>query len=443
MSIYNDIFYIIIILNMNFIIRNLGWILLIIFFVFMLYLISNQNNTKDTNLIEGTGVVVEQSELIEEIIPEVKIEEEDVIEQIEVVKKVELESEKNLDSKEDSYINELAKKIDVVSGEAELIELDSSTGWILNSIRNFFTIKKVDTSTGVVLTATWEVTKDLIKEVETELNNKEMVVEEVIIEEPTKEVAVKKQEKKSILDFSFGKKKEVNTWIVGELNDILGLDTTKKKEKREEVVQIIEVKKEAKVKEKKVEASEQSLATYEIWVKSMFLNNAWFTKRTGVLYKWDTVEQLTRTNKYGCFQIKVLSSSNSDNNWKIAWACKYYMIGHQGSLNSYKTAANEYYRSMNKTVSKSIVKKSVTKYIKTSAKNTSKVWTIHSVKTHSLKLNNKSFTKTNAYLLKWDKVEQLTNTNASGCFKVSVYSSTNTTWGAQGKSGWVCQKYLK
>jgi len=113
---------------MNFIIRNLGWILLIIFFVFMLYLISNQNNTKDTNLIEGTGVVVEQSELIEEIIPEVKIEEEDVIEQIEVVKKVELESEKNLDSKEDSYINELAKKIDVVSGEAELIELDSSTG---------------------------------------------------------------------------------------------------------------------------------------------------------------------------------------------------------------------------------------------------------------------------------------------------------------------------
>jgi len=38
-----------------------------------------------------------------------------------------------------------------------------------------------------------------------------MVVEEVIIEEPTKEVAVKKQEKKSILDFSFGKKKEVNT----------------------------------------------------------------------------------------------------------------------------------------------------------------------------------------------------------------------------------------
>jgi len=49
------------------------------------------------------------------------------------------------------------------------------------------------------------------------------------------------------------------------------------------------------------------------------------------------------------------------------------MIGHQGSLNSYKTAANEYYRSMNKTVSKSIVKKSVTKYIKTSAKNTSKV----------------------------------------------------------------------
>jgi len=71
MSIYNDFFYIIIITNMNFIIRNLWWILLIIFFVFMLYLISNQNNTKELTPITSTWVAIEeiqQSDLVEEIV---------------------------------------------------------------------------------------------------------------------------------------------------------------------------------------------------------------------------------------------------------------------------------------------------------------------------------------------------------------------------------------
>ncbi|MCD5380324.1 hypothetical protein LR004_00195, partial [Candidatus Gracilibacteria bacterium] len=76
---------------MNFIIRNLGWILLIIFFVFMLYLISNQNNTKDINTLTGTGVAVEQSELVEEII-EIKEEEEEEADEepmVEIKKEIE------------------------------------------------------------------------------------------------------------------------------------------------------------------------------------------------------------------------------------------------------------------------------------------------------------------------------------------------------------------
>ncbi|MCD5380501.1 hypothetical protein LR004_01105, partial [Candidatus Gracilibacteria bacterium] len=360
--------------------------------------------------------------------------------------------------------------LDIVDVEDATDEVDSltevtSTGGMMNSIRNFFTIKKVDTATGVTLSATGEVTKDLIKEVETELNNKEMVKEEPIIEEPKKEVVVKKQEKKSVLDFSFGKKKEVNTGIVGELNDILGLDTNKKKDKREETVKTTEVK-EIKLEEKKeevvavkvekkiikkVEASEQALATYEIGVKSMFLNNAWFTKRTGILYKGDTVEQLTATNKYGCFQVKVLSSSNASSNGKIAWACEYYMVGHQASLSSYKKAANQYYSNMNvrsnkvttyKTTHKAAPKKIAT-VVSNQSTSVSKIGTMHSVKTHSLKLNNESFTQAEAYLLKGDKVEQITNTNSSGCFKVSVFSSSNASGNAQGKTGWVCQKHLK
>lgn len=48
---------------MNFIIRNLGWILLIIFFIFMLYLISNQDNSKKIEKpnITETGSTVIQS----------------------------------------------------------------------------------------------------------------------------------------------------------------------------------------------------------------------------------------------------------------------------------------------------------------------------------------------------------------------------------------------
>jgi len=43
---------------MKFIIRNLGWILLIIFFVFMLYLISSQNNIKNIDNKVNTGSIL-------------------------------------------------------------------------------------------------------------------------------------------------------------------------------------------------------------------------------------------------------------------------------------------------------------------------------------------------------------------------------------------------
>ncbi len=474
MSIYNDIFYIIIIENMNFIIRNLGWILLIIFFVFMLYLISNQNNTKDVNTLTWTWVAIEQSELVEEIV-ENKEEETGEEPMVEIKKEVEPIVEEKVEvikiTEGTSDVSDEKDVLNIVDGEDTSAEINSlteitSTGGMMNSIRNFFTIKKIETSTGTTLTWSVWVDEELIEEVENELSTTWEVITEVEVKEEIKEdtkdviVAIKeieqkKEESKSLFDFGFWKKdvkEEIKEETINKEEEI-NKDSSKewednKKEMKEDKTVTSEKKNEVK---SSVQASEDSLATYEIWVKSMYLNNAWFTKRTGILYKWDTVEQLTATNKYGCFQVKVLSSSNAVSNGKIAWACEYYMVGHQASLSSYKKAANQYYNNMNARSNKVTTYKTTHKAApkKTSivASNqltsVSKVWTMHSVKTHSLKLNNASFTQTEAYLLKGDKVEQITNTNSSGCFKVSVFSSSNASWNAKGKTGWVCQKYLK
>ncbi len=51
-----------------------------------------------------------------------------------------------------------------------------------------------------------------------------------------------------------------------------------------------------------------------------------------------------------------------------------------------------------------------------------------------LKLNNKTFTKTLAYMNRWDVVTQLSQENSYGCFEVQV-QSTGAQW-------YVCKKYL-
>lgn len=525
---------------MNFIIRNLGWILLIIFFVFMLYLISNQNNVKDVNSLSSTWVTLEQSDLVEEINPEIEIS-EPLIEIKKDVPTISLEWESTtIKTDVDSLITKIDVNSDDVTVETGDVNIDeitnnteaeviSSTGGMMSSIRDFFTIKKVETSTWVKLSETLWVDKDLIAEVESEIsatsdldeneneegnitveiNDGEVLVlsdkesddnneiEEVIDEKEITEVVVEKEKKKGLFDFSFWKKEiEETVWNL-DINKDVVLDVTNENTPKEDDVVIVKLSDEEldkieseKLESEKIEvtklesekaetkktqstnkeennsdnvvvnnvkASAGAIATYEVWVKSMFLNNAWFTKRTGVLYKGDTVEQLTETNQYGCFKVRVLSSIQEWNNGKEAWACEYYMVGHQGSLDSYKNAANKYYRNMNKNTHRTVAKKSTKKVLTTKAvtkakpvkkdaqvsSDESSVWTMHSVAVNSLKLNNESFTQAQAYLLKGDKLEQITNTDESGCFKVSVYSSSNTLSSAKGKTGWVCQKYLK
>lgn len=68
------------------------------------------------------------------------------------------------------------------------------------------------------------------------------------------------------------------------------------------------------------------------------------------------------------------------------------------------------------------------------------VWNTYDIGVHSLKINNKSFTKKLGYMMKWDTVEQVGNANSYGCFEMVILSSKVSS--SVGKSGYVCKKYL-
>jgi len=59
--------------------------------------------------------------------------------------------------------------------------------------------------------------------------------------------------------------------------------------------------------------------TYEIWVTALKLNNKSFNQTLWYMKKWQKVTQLTSENSYGCFQVEVLST------WKKWYVCKKYL----------------------------------------------------------------------------------------------------------------------
>jgi len=63
------------------------------------------------------------------------------------------------------------------------------------------------------------------------------------------------------------------------------------------------------------------------------------------------------------------------------------------------------------------------------------IWKEFQIGVHALKLNNKTFSKTLAYMSKGDKVKQITSENSYGCFEVEVESTS--------MRGYVCKKYLE
>lgn len=515
---------------MNFIIRNLGWILLIIFFMFMLYLISNQNNTWKVTNIEGksaslvqSGSLLTSKESSTQTIKNNETSEDDVMK--EVAKLLKVNTITN-DWTESSYTNEEMDKLllkEEKSIELNKTKLAKEDSGVIDSVRNFFTINSkngwteedasvkksisFNTKTGnwVVTTSekeskeVKEVNEALIKEVDraiSEGNNEEESKKMIInvnstgdktgLKSQISEEAIIGKSKTNNIDILDNFKKTI--WInwekadkdsddegenkyteakeadidVSKKDDAKKMEGDKKSknETRQEVTKVSNAKlsntKKEKKKSAKITKASHVLANYTIWVNAMKLNNAWFTKKLWTVYKWDTVKQLTKTNKYWCFKIEVEKSQDPKNNGKIAWACKYYMEWHTETLAQYVEVAQTYYAQVNTKAQKKVPVQKATKHIAkkvhtkkvtpkmayANMKKMTPVWTMHIVNTAGLKLNNAYFNKTLAYLVQWDELEQLTSMNSYGCFRWVVAKSHNPYTNNKWKLWWVCNYYL-
>jgi len=123
--------------------------------------------------------------------------------------------------------------------------------------------------------------------------------------------------------------------------------------------------------------------------------------------KGDVVKQLTHANKYGCFQVEVLSGKVAGKN---GYVCKKWFAAH-------KVPAKHMIRNVVST----------------------KIGDIHSVSATQLKLNNKAFNTALAVMNKGDKLEQIGNENAYGCFQARILTGSANDIG---RVGYVCKKYL-
>ncbi len=483
----------------------------------MLYLISNQNNAKniswtgsiqslystwssDTEVnvnkenIESTGT--KKEEIVEE-----KIEDTDkwnsdggnvswktdtiVEENIKTDSKINSWSKEEIsdsnDSKGDTNFNlkGSTKDASVEWNEAWVSGLDKKAsvdkGWMMQGIKDFFTIKKAAPSIENVDSFTWntdaiiwinkwndkEVDAELIKKVEDELNEGA----EVKQEDSLKVMTFSDNVSESDLKDTTPSKSIVSTWsknIIEGMKNTLGMkdgevkgdDSISSWDEKKSIIPVPMKKNNLKKEDKKlaedkklVESKKETISNnstkglpkHEVSVTSLKMNNAWFTQTLGYVFKWDHIQQLTETNQYGCFKWEVISSQQARNDWKQWWFCEYYMTGLEDTIYAYEWAASKYYGSM-KQQQKSVVK-AKTPLQKMKKQAYSQIGSMHWVNTHSLKLNNAHFNKSTGYIKRGDRVKQLTRTNAHGCFKVQVVSS-KVRWSTN-KQGWVCKKYLR
>lgn len=351
---------------MSFIIRNLGWILLIGFFLFMLYIISNQNNIAKESVTQSGAIVVGTGSSKSQSIFDTNI----------------------------SHIQTWAiteEKNDFLWGLVEASKDNDNKQWKKVKIEKIVPVQTEKTHrVKTVIT-------DKHKWLTTKIKNTK-------IKTITKQVVVVKKEKPAIIIPALAQKK-------------IPSDNTGINQKIENI----------KNKATRVNSEKNTNIWTDHTVSSSFLriNNAYFTKKEGILQRGDVVKQLTNTNKYGCFKMKVLSAKKSAI-WKTGWVCEYYMKWREETLSKYTTL---------KKIEKS--KKVTKKIIYT------KNQTLYNIKTHSLKINNAYFNHTVWYLSYWDTVQQIGSVNRHGCFKMKVVKVISSLQNRVGKIWWVCQKYVR
>lgn len=267
---------------MNFILRNLGWILLFLFFLFMLFIISTSQN-KNPMQREASGSEMLQTGSLEdeeedknldnfEKLVE-KVQDEDTSKDISVDQKV----DKNIDKEEDK-----------------------------KSIFDIFKRKDTQaTSTGSKLSEDDiedEQNSDMHKnqnedEENTSQNDNKTIQTNFVTEEKTMNsgMNLEKNTGKSVALKKGSASGLVYRWSYNStISQNTNISTAPGKE-------------------------------FQIWVHSLKLNNKNFTQKLGVLIKGDVVKQLWVENSRGCFEIEVLESQKLENLQKKGYVCKKYL----------------------------------------------------------------------------------------------------------------------
>lgn len=147
---------------------------------------------------------------------------------------------------------------------------------------------------------------------------------------------------------------------------------------------------------------------YEVWVYSLKINDKTFKIKKWYLLRGDRVTQLEKANTRWCFKMKVISSKNQDNVWKVWYVCNKYLKDYS-------------YDSVDWKIIDSKIKELDWLDANVWYVITTKVWNIYSINSET----NKSL-KTDRVISKievWTIVEQVDNEDRYGCFVVLVLTS--------------------
>lgn len=273
---------------MNFISRNLGWIMLFFFFLFMLFVIST-NQKKDLTTGTGatqTGTILETWTGTEDETSELntlidKIT-NDEIEDPETMTGSQEDSESMTGSWEEGMDNE--EKSDV---EEETEPKKSFLDFFRKSAQEE-PEETEETASGETIDEDTEAASDT-QEMKEPTTQKSMTQSA-----PVKMSASANIVKNNVSHASV--ESQLNFTQVGEIH-LPGLNLVTKVGK-----------------------------TFQVGVHSLKLNNKHFTQKLGFMMQWDSVQQLTAENAYGCFEIEILSSSRPNMIGKKGYVCKKYLM---------------------------------------------------------------------------------------------------------------------
>ena len=326
---------------MNFLTRNLGWLLLLLFFLFMLFVISTNDpsNSKpqNSNLSGAVQNPVDSNDSEEEL--------------DNLVKRVDENSWDSTSSENPEIQN---------TQETQEEEVVEKKGWILSL---FWFWKDKDLESVEIDLGEWE--SGITEKSSDDNNIWEKTEEDITQEEETSSGELDDVEngtnKESLFDKLFGKKtgsgetveteeeledwedskakqedknaedeetKIVTSWVKnvgGNISKAWGWNTMLANASHSYMHQYPK-----EIQDQSAIYPGLNLVTwvgkhFEVGVHMLKLNNAYFNVKLALMNKWDRLKQLTTENSYGCFMIEVVAAKNHHNVGKKGYVCKKYL----------------------------------------------------------------------------------------------------------------------